>query len=176
MLSQVAEDGSRRQGFLRAHRIADLDLQADLAVLSACETGVAAELEDGEGQALSRSFLRAGVPRLVVSLWEVSDEATSELMGRFYRAMLQHRLAPAQALRCAQLSLSGDERWSDPFYWAPFVFQGDWEDRLGRPPAGPEPRTKCPDLAATGIPTTSASSAAPNRGRRGRHEGSASRD
>jgi CHAT domain-containing protein/tetratricopeptide (TPR) repeat protein len=135
VLSQIGSDGSPRQGYLRAYRIADLDLRADLAVLSACETGVGTDLRGEGAQALTRSFLRAGVPRLVVSLWPVSDAGTAVLMERFYRGMIEHRLPPPQALRCAQLSMLRDKRWNDPFFWAPFVFQGEWEKRVAKPPS-----------------------------------------
>lgn len=139
VLSRVDPSGTLRQGHLRAHQIADLDLGADLVVLSACETGVGTELR-GEGtQALTRSFMRAGAPRLVVSLWAVSDEGTAELMERFYKGLLHHQLSYSEALRCAQLSLLREKRWSDPFYWAPFVFQGEWEKLVARPPESDDP-------------------------------------
>jgi CHAT domain-containing protein/tetratricopeptide (TPR) repeat protein len=139
VLSRVDAAGTFRKGHLRAHQIADLDLRAELVVLSACETGVGTELR-GEGtQALTRSFMRAGAPRLVVSLWAVSDEGTAELMERFYRGLFRHQLSASEALRCAQLSLLREKRWSDPFYWAPFVFQGEWEKRVAKPPESDDP-------------------------------------
>ena len=69
----------------------------------------------------------AGAPRVVASLWEVSDLATAELMKKFYAGMLQRKLTPAAALRAAQLEMSRDSRWASPYYWAGFVFQGDWK-------------------------------------------------
>jgi hypothetical protein len=62
----------------------------------------------------------------VVSLWNVNDRATAELMTRFYRGLIEHSLPPSSALRCAQLSMRRQEEWSSPYFWAPFVFQGDW--------------------------------------------------
>ena len=70
--------------------------------------------------------MHAGATRVVASLWKVDDEATGELMGRFYAAMLKQNRAPAAALRQAQLEISQVERWHSPFYWAAFVLQGDW--------------------------------------------------
>ncbi len=128
LLSRVNEHGEPRQdgGFLLGHQIRDLDLTAELAVLSACETGLGEEVR-GEGLVgLTRSFMDAGVPRLVVSLWKVDDKGTSELMRRFYRILLTRDYSPAAALRCAQLSMLKEPRWSSPSDWAAFVFQGEW--------------------------------------------------
>jgi CHAT domain-containing protein len=60
---------------------------------------------------------------VVASLWDVQDRATALLMESFYAGMLQRGLAPAAALRAAQLELAGDPRWRDPFFWAGFVLQ-----------------------------------------------------
>jgi CHAT domain-containing protein len=95
-------------------------------VLSACQTGLGKEVK-GEGLVgLTRGFMYAGAPRVVVSLWGVNDQATSELMVRFYRGMLKERLRPAAALRAAQIEMWKTKRWSAPFYWAAFVQQGEW--------------------------------------------------
>jgi CHAT domain-containing protein len=69
----------------------------------------------------------AGAPRVVASLWDVRDQATAELMTRFYRGLLRERLRPAAALRAAQLSMWKDPRWQAPFYWSGFSLQGDWQ-------------------------------------------------
>jgi CHAT domain-containing protein len=61
-----------------------------------------------------------------VSLWNVSDRATAELMVRFYRGLLQGGLTPSEALRSAQLSMRIERQWQAPYYWAGFVLQGDW--------------------------------------------------
>lgn len=126
VLSLVDAEGNRRDGYLRAHEIANLDLRADLVVLSACQTGVGKELR-GEGLlSLTRAFMYAGVPRAIVSLWKVDDRATAELMDRFYAAHLEEGLPPAAALRKAQLSLREETEWKEPRHWAGFVLQGDW--------------------------------------------------
>jgi CHAT domain-containing protein len=75
---------------------------------------------------LTRGFMYAGSPRLVASLWDVRDEATAELMKRFYQGMLKENLRPAAALRAAQVSMWKEKRWEAPYYWAPFVIQGEW--------------------------------------------------
>lgn len=126
VLSRFDRTGKPQEGLLLAYEISSLDLPAELVVLSACETGLG-ETASGEGVAsLTQSFMDAGAPRIVVSLWKVSDEATAELMRRFYTGMIEHQLTPPAALRCAQLSMRRHEKWSDPFLWAPFIFQGDW--------------------------------------------------
>jgi CHAT domain-containing protein len=69
----------------------------------------------------------AGAPRVVASLWDVDDEATAELMKRFYQGMLKDGLRPAAALRAAQLAIRQQKRWRSPFYWAGFVLLGEWK-------------------------------------------------
>ncbi|HSS78212.1 MAG TPA: CHAT domain-containing protein [Thermoanaerobaculia bacterium] len=126
MLSAVDASGRPREGFLGLADLYDLDLAADLVVLSACQTGVGKEVR-GEGlMGLMRGFLNAGVPRVVASLWKVEDRTTAELMLRFYRAMWREGLRPAAALREAQRSLRRDPRYRNPHSWAAFVLQGDW--------------------------------------------------
>jgi CHAT domain-containing protein len=101
-------------------------LDADLVVLSACQTALGKEIK-GEGLVgLARAFIYAGAPRVVASLWEVSDLATAQLMKSFYRGMLQRHLSPAAALRAAQRELSRDRRWTAPYFWAGFVLQGEY--------------------------------------------------
>lgn len=135
VLSLWEPQGKPRDGFLLAQEIYNLELPAELVVLSACQTGIGKEVR-GEGViGLTRSFMYAGAPRIVVSLWKVSDRATAELMDRFYRAMMDHRLTPAQALRCAQLSMLRG-RYADPFLWAGFIFQGEWSREIPEPPKG----------------------------------------
>ncbi len=126
VLSMVNERGEPVNGFLRLQDIFNLNLPVELVVLSACETGIGKEVR-GEGLlGLTRGFMYAGAPRVVVSLWKVDDAATAELMGRFYEGMLVRKLPPAAALRAAQLAMWQDSRWRAPYYWAAFVLQGEW--------------------------------------------------
>jgi CHAT domain-containing protein len=127
VLSLVDERGAPRDGYLRLHDLYNLRLDADLVVLSACQTALGKEFK-GEGLVgLTRAFMYAGVPRVVASLWEVSDLATAELMKQFYGGVLRQGLQPAAALRAAQRKMSTDPRWASPYYWAGFVLQGDWK-------------------------------------------------
>jgi CHAT domain-containing protein len=125
-LSQLDAQGHPREGFLGLSDIYELDLDADLVVLSGCRTALGKEVR-GEGLiGLTRGFEYAGVPRVVATLWPVLDRATAELMTRFYKAMWRDHLSAAAALRKAQRSLRGDPYYRDPYYWAGFVLQGDW--------------------------------------------------
>ncbi|MBO0857216.1 MAG: CHAT domain-containing protein [Chloracidobacterium sp.] len=127
VLSLFDENGRPQDGFLRLDEIFNLRLPADLVVLSACQTALGKEIK-GEGLVgLTRGFMYAGAQRVVASLWQVDDQATSELMRRFYRGMLKEGLPPAAALRKAQIEMSGISRWSSPYYWAGFVIQGEWK-------------------------------------------------
>ncbi|HVR96375.1 MAG TPA: CHAT domain-containing tetratricopeptide repeat protein [Thermoanaerobaculia bacterium] len=126
VLSLFDERGVPQEGFLGLRDIYGLDLGADLVVLSGCETALGREVR-GEGlSGLTRGFMYAGAARVMASLWRVEDRATSELMSRFYRALLAEGHRPAAALREAQLAVRAERRWRDPYYWAPFVLQGDW--------------------------------------------------
>ncbi len=126
VLSLVDKDGNPQDGFLRAHEIYNLELPADLVVLSGCQTGLGSEIR-GEGLiGLTRGFMYAGAARVVASLWSVDDDATADLMVRFYEGMLKEGKRPAEALREAQLVMLEQERWRPPYYWAAFVLQGEW--------------------------------------------------
>ncbi len=115
-------------GFLRLHDIYGLHLDADLVVLSACDTALGQEVR-GEGLVgLTRGFMYAGARRVVASLWEVQDLATARLMTDFYRGLIEQGLRPAEALRRAQIQIMDDpdQPLEFPYYWAGFVLQGDW--------------------------------------------------
>lgn len=126
VLSRFTAEGRPRDGRLRMHEIYELDLPADLVVLGGCRTALGREIE-GEGlMGLTRGFFYAGARRVLVSLMDVSDPSTAELMQRFYRALLADGLPPAAALRQAQVSMLREPRWQAPFHWAGFELQGDW--------------------------------------------------
>lgn len=114
-------------GFLRLSEIFNLQLPVELVVLSARECGQG-KMVNGEGLlGLTRGFMYAGAPSLVVSFWSVDDAATSVLMTRFYQALLgPEHLHPAAALRAAQLWMLKDPKWKQPYYWAAFAIQGEW--------------------------------------------------
>ena len=127
LLSLVDSKGTRQDGFLRLKDVYKLKLPVDLVVLSACQTGLGKDVK-GEGLiSLTRGFFYAGASGVVASLWKVDDDATADLMKYFYREMFENGRSPAAALREAQLKMYQTKRWQDPYYWAGFVIQGQYE-------------------------------------------------
>ncbi|MDW3194356.1 MAG: CHAT domain-containing tetratricopeptide repeat protein [Cytophagales bacterium] len=115
------EDGSLYSG-----EIYNLKINAELVTLSACETGLG-KVAKGEGiVGLSRALLYAGAKNLIVSLWPVADESTSELMIEFYRQHLfsAYSMHFAGALRESKLTMMRSEEFQRPYYWAPFILVG----------------------------------------------------
>jgi len=126
VLSAVDEQGRPLDALLRMHDIFGLSLRAELVVLSACQTALGREI-DGEGLlGLTRAFMYAGAPRVIATLWNVDDRASTALMRHFYAAVLERGLSPAAALREAQGALRKDPRWASPYYWAGYVLSGEW--------------------------------------------------
>jgi len=126
VLSLVDEEGKQQNGFLRLNDIYGLKLPVELVVLSACNTALGRDVK-GEGLVgITRGFIYAGAARVVASLWKVDDDATAEMMHLFYRKMLQENERPAAALRGAQIEMWKRNQWRAPYYWAAFVFQGEW--------------------------------------------------
>ena len=124
VLSGVTATGAPMPRFLRSQDVAALRLNADLVVLSGCETGLG-RVVDSEGVVgLSQAFFRAGARQVVSSLWRIPDRATATLMEHFYRGIYQDGLEPKSALREAQLAMRQSRWWRDPYYWAGFVVQG----------------------------------------------------
>ena len=115
--------GDTEDGLLEAWEIMEMDLSADLAVLSACETG-RGRMGRGEGLiGLSWAFSVAGCPTTVVSQWKVDSRSTSKLMLAFHGGLAAGRSA-ADALRTAALRVKSDRRYAHPFYWAGFIVVG----------------------------------------------------
>jgi CHAT domain-containing protein len=107
-------------GILKASEIAKLDLKGvDLAVLSACETGLGAVTGDGVF-GLQRGFKKGGVNSILMSLWKVDDDATCALMTAFYTNWLQGK-SKYESLELAKAAVRAVPRWSDPQYWAAFI-------------------------------------------------------
>ncbi len=126
VFSLVNRQGMRQDGFLKLQDVYDLNLHADLVVLSGCETGLGEEI-NGEGLiGLTRGFFYAGTSRVVASLWSVSDSATASLMTAFYKAMEKSNMRPAEALRAAQIEMWTQPQWRSPYYWAAFQIHGEW--------------------------------------------------
>jgi CHAT domain-containing protein len=118
--------GEKDDGLLTAFEAASLDLHGtQLVVLSACETGLG-EIRSGDGvHGLRRALTLAGAETQVMSLWQVSDEATRDLMIGFYRKLIAQE-GRAAAMRAVQLEWLRTGTRRHPFYWAAFVVTGDW--------------------------------------------------
>lgn len=126
-LSQFDKTGRPQDGFLRLADIYNLELNADLVALSACQTALGKEVR-GEGLVgLTRGFMYAGAARVLASLWSVEDRATAKLMKSFYRYLLTENLPAAEALRRAQLDMARSPQYGAPYYWAGFSLQGEWK-------------------------------------------------
>lgn len=126
VLSLFDENGKSREGLLRLNDVYNLQLSADLVVMSACETALGKEI-NGEGiVGLTRGFMFAGAKSVMASLWKVDDRATADLMGEFYRKMLKEGLSPAAALRASQTAMIRQKSTANPYYWAAFTIQGDF--------------------------------------------------
>jgi len=124
MLTQ--DNDGADDGILEAWEIMNLDLKADLVVLSACETA-RGRVSAGEGMiGLSWAVFVAGCPSTVVSQWKVEDESTADLMVEFHKNLVA-KMTKAEALRRAELKVlkGGGEHALHPFYWAGFVVIGD---------------------------------------------------
>ena len=119
--SLVLGEGNGEDGYLRVDEIFGLELDADLVVLSGCSTGLGRLTGDGIF-GLTRAFIYAGTPSVVVSNWDVSDDATAVLMDRFY-AQLARGASKAHALAAAQRATR--RQFSHPALWAAFVLAGE---------------------------------------------------
>jgi CHAT domain-containing protein/tetratricopeptide (TPR) repeat protein len=124
ILTPQDDTGVTEDGILYLGEVYNFSLNADLVVLSACETGLG-KIARGEGLiGLTRGFLYAGAQNLLVSLWQVNDASTANLMMDFYNSMLDGK-SKSTALREAKLALmESDSKYARPYYWAPFVLIG----------------------------------------------------
>jgi hypothetical protein len=146
-------------GILTAAEVAWLDLAGtELVVLSACETGMGETGAGGGVYGLQQSLITAGARSIVMSLWNVDDSATNDLMVRFYAGLSQGE-GRSDALRNAQLAMLGESARAHPYYWAGFIHYGDGSSlpsmppppgRQGEPPSfsAPGARPVAPDARA----------------------------
>lgn len=119
ILSLVDENGRPNNGYLRLVDIYGLNLDADLVVLSACQTGLGT-IRHGDGLlGMYQGFLTAGGRQVLTTLWSVDDEATAQFFEYFYKALMDGRTAK-ESLAFAQESMLNSNQWSSPFFWAAF--------------------------------------------------------
>ncbi len=118
-------EDAQEDGFLTAREISGLHLNAEMVVLSACNTA-RGENKEGEGIiGLTWALFVAGCPTQVVSQWSVDDASTAALMTSFYRNLILKKQRKSEALRNAALYLKEDGKHSHPYYWSPFILLGD---------------------------------------------------
>jgi CHAT domain-containing protein len=140
-LSMVDANERPLNGFITTQDVYSLQVPVDLVVLSACQTALGKDVR-GEGLiGLTRGFMHAGASSVAASLWSVDDEATAELMKKFYSNMLHDRMAPAAALRAAQNDIRQNPLWQSPHFWAAFTLQGEYRDPITIPAIKDEPKT-----------------------------------
>jgi CHAT domain-containing protein/Tfp pilus assembly protein PilF len=121
----LSQSDSREDGLLESREVMDLDLKAELAILSACQTAKG-RIGEGEGiVGIMWAMFVAGCPSTVVSQWSVDSAGTTELMLEFHQNLLRPRLSKSEALRRASLKLLANSNYRHPFYWAPFVLVGN---------------------------------------------------
>lgn len=124
ILSLYDAQGNTQVGLLNSRLVSQLKLDADLVVLSGCETALGRNVK-GEGlMGLSRAFYQAGARGVIASLWQVSDRATADLMSAFYQHQIKNQQPAYAALRQASLELMAKSRFKHPFYWAAFAYRG----------------------------------------------------
>jgi len=115
---------SQEDGFVQMREIYNMRMNADLVVLSACQTGLGQFIR-GEGiEGLSRAFFYAGASSVLMTLWSVNDQASSQLMETFYRH-LRSSTSIMEALQKAKLEMIQSKSFSHPYYWAGFVITGN---------------------------------------------------
>ncbi len=122
----VLDPSGDGDGILHTYELYNLDLNADLVTLSACNTGIG-KIARGEGiLGLARGFTYAGTPSLLMSLWSVPDDQTGKIMTGFYRELKKGR-AKDKALRLAKLKYleSSNNLVASPYYWGGFVISGN---------------------------------------------------
>lgn len=118
-----SNEDTEEDGILHAYELYGIELNAQLAVLSACNTG-SGKFEKGEGvMSLARGFRQAGVPNIVMSLWQADDKSTRIIMEHFYQ-QLKNGLSMDEALRQAKLDFLQNNAQIFPHYWSPFVLMG----------------------------------------------------
>ncbi|MFC1889990.1 CHAT domain-containing protein [Thermodesulfobacteriota bacterium] len=129
MFSYLEMKGDKEEdGLLEAYEVFDLDLDASLVVMSACDSGLGKVSRGDENIGLTWAFLYAGANSVVSTLWKVDSMGTAEFMKTFYQYLDGH--PKSEAIRLAQIDFiqgeKGKERYRHPYYWAPFMLSGLW--------------------------------------------------
>ena len=124
----LTPDGQSVDGFVSSQEIRFSGINADLVVLSACETALGQEVKSEGLVGLSHSFLQSGAKGVLGTLWPVSDRSSADFMPIFYDKLYNEKLSVVDALKKAQIDYASKFR-SDPHYWAAYVYQGRHDSR-----------------------------------------------
>jgi CHAT domain-containing protein len=125
VLSPPKENTEKDNGLLMMNEIMQLNLNADLVILSACNTGSAEDEYSGSYSGLAKAFFVAGAKSVLVSNWYVEDKATQKLIKKFIENSLKDQISFAESLNITMKELSKENnQYSHPIFWAPFVFVG----------------------------------------------------
>jgi CHAT domain-containing protein len=143
LLSFLKLAGDSGAGFLYAFEVAELDLTAELVVLSACQSGRSRIATGDEQIGIVRAFLAAGAHSVISTLWSIQDASAAALFTDFYTRALGTGLA--KALAQAQRALLADPRYTLPCFWAPYVLSGRWNKPLTYPKRAYQVATKVRD-------------------------------
>jgi len=127
MIILTLDKDSTEDGLVHLYEIFDLDLNADLVVLSACETGLG-KLVKGEGMVgFTRALMYAGTPTVILSLWSVADQSTANLFIDYYKGLKaidgRDKHLPLREAQLKMIEAGG--KFSNPYFWAPFVLIGE---------------------------------------------------
>ena len=128
VLSQFEKDEGKEDGYLRIEEIAELDFQADLITLSACETSLGRVDGNAGIMGFTQSFILAGANAVSISLWRAAGESTSQFMAAMYGMVQDKGIGYAEAITKVKrrfISGSFGEKYKAPYYWAPFVYYGN---------------------------------------------------
>jgi CHAT domain-containing protein len=122
----LSKEAGKEDGYLHAFEIYEMELQAELAVLTACETGIGQQMSSEGVMSLAHSFSYAGCPSVVMSLWKIDEKTSSEITESFYENLAEGQ-SKSRALRNAKLSYlkQASPEESMPYYWAGLVLVGD---------------------------------------------------
>ena len=128
VLSQFEKDEGKEDGYLRIEEIVELDFQADLITLSACETSLGRVDGNAGIMGFTQSFILAGANAVSISLWRAAGESTSQFMAAMYGMVQDKGIGYAEAITEVKrrfISGSFGEKYKAPYYWAPFVYYGN---------------------------------------------------
>jgi WD40 repeat protein/CHAT domain-containing protein/tetratricopeptide (TPR) repeat protein len=128
IFSAFNKQGTPRKAFFRLPELFNLNLSAQMVTLSACQTGLGTN-QPGEGLVgMTRGLMYAGAERVTVSLWNVPDQETAQLMEQFYQNLWLNKSSHVESLRSAQLKMWQQGQGKHPYYWAAFGLQGEWRN------------------------------------------------